>query len=979
MEASRQARLDADALLDRLLKANPEAVQTHAVASALQLTGIRASIHATSNIAEYLSALCSAVPVIGHSLGGGEGADAAERAHAPPLSIPLGELDVNASYAQRAPPTGEQVRRDFVRDLVEINGALVGRASEGTDVDAVVSALSDEIARLAPALDEASTEIAFELLRASCRTQAAGDALELAMGLVMPTAQASPFVTITHDSVGAEPVGIVLEEGAFPGGWGVGAHITVTTIFKIVEIVDEEEDGGGGGGGLGGDLRTRARLRTRSTRSVLLRSLLAETPTQAKSVSGMKSGAAADGVEASAARSIRPEEGQPTVHLHVLDVYDDDELNRAADVEDDDAEEEEEEEEDEDRDGEGVLAGARSLFDSSASGSGVELPKLPTVDFNHTDLVAWQSNFGHRFASAAIPLPASTAQPLSSAARVDGVDDQLLTAQERDALRQAQLTRAFLTPLRAMGGVVPCVRIVATSGVHCLALTSVGTLYSWGTGRDGALGHADTADVASPRLVETLLYPAESDDPFETINAEVKREAEANFIPILVQSIAAGADAAGRAHSAAVRTSDARVLCWGVGGATGLGHTRSTSRPALVGKELSEIQTSKAALEDAMRRIEQAKRANGRGDERAGEALFEFERCAQVECGGCFTLARMESGAVYSWGKWAGARLGLGPTPKTSAPKAGGRFQRAPRFQLAPKRIGGSLQGARCVDVACGEAHALAVDSRHRLHSWGRGLYGQLGAGSLTDRTAPRLVDAFQPNVLSDDAGIDRDGESADRAGSLVGAGGSGAGGDGAGRNAARVEFDRVACGMAHSLAIDTVGRLFAWGGGGIVSLGNCDGVPGAAADRGRSAIVARHQGELAKAGRAIGKSKLLKEMSDQGVAEAKVRRVSPTPPPARALRDPHHPHHRMYRVLAVFNHCTRFRRLSSARRTPRRCAGTHGRVSCAPSGAAGALHPTASSSTSLPAPRTPLRASATARSSSGEARCRTATPWTSR
>ena len=885
MKESKSSRRAADLLLDRLLKANPDATAAATLASSDQLTSIRATIHAASNITEYLGALCSAVPVIGQSLakssgdGGGAALDLAERAHAPPLSIPLSEILAEGSTAaQRAPPAREQVRKDFVRDLVEVNGELVGHSSEGTDPDVVVAALAAEIIRLEAAASVAgrkaalplgegiAEEIAFELLRASCRTQAAGDALEVAMGLVMPTVSTTHFVTITHDSVGAEPVGIVLEQGAFPGGYGVGAHLTVTTIFKIVEITQpDEEDGGDGGGGdslgSGGELRLRARLRTRLTRSILLKSLL-------------------DSEEGQQSRPIRPREGHPTMHLHVLDVFEDDELDRAAEADDegngqDDAgdgeeEAEEEEEEDDDDDDDDTAQDARGRGE-------VQLPKLPLVSYSHTDLIGWQSNFGHRFASASIPLPASLARPVSSTS-----DDFLSTDNEEDSLeskKQEQekldlisaralrdLTVAQMTPLRAIGGVVPCIRMIATSGVHCLALTSVGTLYSWGKGDDGALGHGDTVDVATPRLVETLLYPADTDDIDGLAFNAPDRVADDphETAPILLSSIAASADASGRAHSAGVRTGDARVLSWGVGGALGLGHSRTVSRPTLVGAELGDMQSSKAAMEDAMRRIEEAKRS---GASSSGEALFEWERCAQVECGGCFTLARMDSGAVYSWGKWAGARLGLGVTPSTSAPEHRGRFKHAPRFQLVPKRLKGSLAAARCVDIACGEAHALAVDSRHRLHSWGRGIYGQLGSGSLADRTSPRIVDAWQPDASSDDAGMG----GADGLSELdVHAATAAAGGGRAGF--ARIEFDRVACGMAHSLAIDTVGRLFAWGGGGIVSLGNCDGVPGAAADRGRGAIVARRQGELKDAGRSFGKSKLLKEMADQGVKEAKAK-----------------------------------------------------------------------------------------------------------
>ena len=47
---------------------------------------------------------------------------------------------------------------------------------------------------------------------------------------------------------------------------------------------------------------------------------------------------------------------------------------------------------------------------------------------------------------------------------------------------------------------------VATDSNHCLALSAVGEVYSWGDARDGVLGHADRSAMAGPRRVEALVH-----------------------------------------------------------------------------------------------------------------------------------------------------------------------------------------------------------------------------------------------------------------------------------------------------------------------------------------------------------------------------------------------------------------------------------------------------------------------------------------
>ena len=45
---------------------------------------------------------------------------------------------------------------------------------------------------------------------------------------------------------------------------------------------------------------------------------------------------------------------------------------------------------------------------------------------------------------------------------------------------------------------------VAAGGAHSAAIAADGSLYTWGKGRYGRLGHGDSDDQMKPKLVETL-------------------------------------------------------------------------------------------------------------------------------------------------------------------------------------------------------------------------------------------------------------------------------------------------------------------------------------------------------------------------------------------------------------------------------------------------------------------------------------------
>jgi alpha-tubulin suppressor-like RCC1 family protein len=343
---------------------------------------------------------------------------------------------------------------------------------------------------------------------------------------------------------------------------------------------------------------------------------------------------------------------------------------------------------------------------------------------------------------------------------------------------------------------------VSCSLFHTMFLTDIGLAYSCGHGQDGALGHGDQESRIVPRLVDWFGVQSP---------------------PILLKQVACGADLAG-AHSVAVADSG-RVYSWGLGSALGTSSPVSQPLPQLVGGSIRKLAVS------------------------------------SVDCGGCLTVAVTTKGRVFSWGRWANGRLGIGLQPKpTAAESRRSMFRRQVlRFQLHPAEVmlrkpkagkakadgqGGTDAGGteeadeeskktrrkrwRVRSVACGEAHVMAVDRKGGLWAWGSNADGQLGNGSTVDYPWPCRVFVTEQtgDKGEDDEDDDRPNETAqlNRLRSSLGMGlGLGMGTKGARLMTAMTQrslpVGSIACGTSHSLAVDMEGRVWTWGADGHSSI----------------------------------------------------------------------------------------------------------------------------------------------------------------
>ncbi|XP_074613691.1 uncharacterized protein LOC141873555 isoform X3 [Acropora palmata] len=137
-----------------------------------------------------------------------------------------------------------------------------------------------------------------------------------------------------------------------------------------------------------------------------------------------------------------------------------------------------------------------------------------------------------------------------------------------------------------------------------------------------------------------------------------------------------------------------------------------------------------------------------------------------VACGMEHTLALCWDG-VYSWGSSQYGQLGQGDTQQ----------------QTRPVYVT-ELSDKKCIAVACGHYHSLALSVDHRVWSWGWGVHGQLGVGSIEDVLLPTHI-----------AGVDE------------------------------FEITQLAAGYSHSAVLSAKGQVFTFGGGlyGQLGLGtNC-------------------------------------------------------------------------------------------------------------------------------------------------------------
>ncbi|CDW71651.1 e3 ubiquitin-protein ligase herc2 [Stylonychia lemnae] len=157
----------------------------------------------------------------------------------------------------------------------------------------------------------------------------------------------------------------------------------------------------------------------------------------------------------------------------------------------------------------------------------------------------------------------------------------------------------------------------------------------------------------------------------------------------------------------------------------------------------------------------------------------------QVAGGDGHTVAVDIKGNVYSWGASACGQLGLASMKDLPTDVEGYPYQPTPRIVEL-------LQNVKVIQIACGDAHTVALSQEGKLYSWGGGGCGQLGHPDTSAMPKDEDGCPYQPKpklivVLK------------------------------------ALEVRQVACGKAHTVAVLANGHLYSWGAGACGQLGHPD------------------------------------------------------------------------------------------------------------------------------------------------------------
>lgn len=141
-----------------------------------------------------------------------------------------------------------------------------------------------------------------------------------------------------------------------------------------------------------------------------------------------------------------------------------------------------------------------------------------------------------------------------------------------------------------------------------------------------------------------------------------------------------------------------------------------------------------------------------------------------IDAGSGFSIALDSTGQVHTWGENGSGQLGNSTNTQSNIPINVSSF--------------GSLSGKTITAVAASDYHSVALDSTGKVHAWGYGSNGALGTGGSTNVSTPQAVDIT--GVLS---------------GKII---------------------TKIAAGPgAFTLAVDSTGKVYAWGNGTSGQLGN--------------------------------------------------------------------------------------------------------------------------------------------------------------
>ncbi len=288
----------------------------------------------------------------------------------------------------------------------------------------------------------------------------------------------------------------------------------------------------------------------------------------------------------------------------------------------------------------------------------------------------------------------------------------------------------------ALGNTITGIQSVSAGGDSTVALKTDGTLLAWGYNIYGQLGDGTTTKKINPVVVTDALG--------NTITG--------------IQSVSAG-----YRHTVALKT-DRTLLAWGYNlyGRLGDGTTTTKHNPVMVtdalGNTITGIQSVDAgrwhtvALKTDGTLLAWGRNTSGQlGDgtttkkinpvvvtDALGNTITGIQ---SITAGGFHTVALKTDGTLLAWGENTAGSLGDGTTTKKINPVV--------VTDSLTNRITTGIQ-----TMTTGFSHTVALKTDGTLLAWGYNVYGQLGDGTVTNKSNPVVVTDALGNAISNVASL---------------------------------------------------------------------------------------------------------------------------------------------------------------------------------------------------------------------------------
>lgn len=369
------------------------------------------------------------------------------------------------------------------------------------------------------------------------------------------------------------------------------------------------------------------------------------------------------------------------------------------------------------------------------------------------------------------------------------------------------MSRARRLPLRTGTFVAAAAAVLAAVPIASPGATAAEgnpTVLSWGAGRTGQLGNGSVSDGLSPSSV-TSLFRGD------------------------VAQISAGGTSSSDSFALALANATGTVKSWGhnSSGQLGNGGLANQLAPATVPgltdiKEIAAGGEHALALNKSGQVFSWGNNSYGQlGNNKTGNSrpvpdrVQGMPKVKKIAAGCDFSLALLENGKVYAWGRGVYGQLGTGNLA-TSA---------------VPRQVVG-LENIAEIDAGC--HHALALTSDSAVKTWGYNVYGQLGNSTTKSSATPVGVDWLE-NVTDIEAGAFHNyakegskvwGWGSNQYGQLLEPDAADAAGASRTNRTAPVEIpslegvQHLAAGARHGVAV-TADDVFTWGNNGEGQLGN--------------------------------------------------------------------------------------------------------------------------------------------------------------